>query len=161
MKRNTPLQRKTPLKSSTPLRPKQPLAKVGVAARRRLPWLEQERQAVIARSKGKCEVPRCLQDGQSVHHLFGRVNIIAEPYASSRHMMIFVCEEPHHRLLTNNFMKETHDWLRKRAILRLALSLNINLAVEYANLLHGNGIDIARKLTDEFQANGIFPVEYK
>lgn len=58
-------------------------------------------------------------------------------------------------------MKETHDWLRKRAILRLALSLNINLAVEYANLLHGNGIDIARKLTDEFQANGIFPVEYK
>lgn len=70
------------------------LRPIGAIKRRKKPYHDRERRAVLERSKGRCE-GGCGRPGSDWCHLFGRGNQVPEPWCSRRELTAYLCRSCH------------------------------------------------------------------
>lgn len=134
------------------------LPRVGRVGKRWNPWRRSQHAVVVARAGGICE--GCGQDGRrlEVAHLFGRRNIIGEPWASWHGLCAHLCgDDPAygqgcHSLIDQNKDLPLQRKLRGLAADRLAWYLNY-----FEGLADLPYIDFVRGLVRYAVANRIEP----
>ncbi len=100
MKRSAPLQRRTPLRAKTRMKAR------GSVKGRWTAWQAECRAIVVARAAGHCEACHCPNGravlgsrwGLELAHIFGRRNVVGEPWASSAALTMMLCPTCHDRL---------------------------------------------------------------
>lgn len=115
--------KRTELRRNVGLKRGGPINKVGKVKERKIPWQQQEREAVMDRSR-ICEVDSCNHIGSEWHHIFLRNPIVGEPWASSRELTCVVCWLCH-REITEGHAPHKQTMLELAALARLIHQLKI------------------------------------
>lgn len=105
----------------------------------------------MERSRGECEWPLCSSRDTEWAHLFGRMHIIPEPWASRPEMTLALCRR-HHNAVDRGLDEEMRETLRWRGVMTLAENVGLlELARGRYRDHQWSAVDAARDLVREIE----------